>query len=289
MILVTGAAGKTGRYVIQELVEKGARIRALVHHREYIERVEEIGAFEVIHGDLSDQRTVDQAVEGVRAIYHIPPNVHPDEVAIGQTVISAAQSAEIEHFVYHSVLHPHVESMPHHWQKMRVEEQLFSCGLAFTIMQPAAYMQNILAQWDTLIGDGVYRVPYPLEARSSLVDLKDVAEAARLVLTEDGHEGATYELTGTTPMSQIEIAQTLSEVLGREVTAERTPIDVWKRGALDAGLGTYAIETLTQMFLNYGHHDFVGNPQILSWLLERPPTTLAAVIKRERRRREKEN
>ncbi|MES0343725.1 MAG: NmrA family NAD(P)-binding protein, partial [Anaerolineales bacterium] len=126
MILVTGAAGKTGRYVIRELVEKGARIRALVHHREYIERVEEIGVVEVVHGDLCDRRTMDQAVEGIRAVYHIPPNVHPDEVAIGKTVISAAQSAEVEHFVYHSVVHPHIEAMPHHWQKMRVEEQLFS-------------------------------------------------------------------------------------------------------------------------------------------------------------------
>ena len=289
MILVTGAAGKTGRYVIRELVEKGARIRALVHHKEYIERVEEIGAVEVVHGDLRDRRTMDQAVEGIRAIYHIPPNVHPDEVAIGKTVISASQSAEIEHFVYHSVVHPHIEAMPHHWQKMRVEEQLFSCGLAFTILQPAAYMQNILAQWDTLIGDGCYRAPYPLETQLSLVDLKDVAEVARLVLTEDGHSGATYELIGTKPMSQVEVAQILSDGLGREVTAERTPIEVWEQGALDVGLGKYAIETLMQMFLYYEHHDFVGSPQILSRLLGRPPTTLAEVIEREYLRRENEN
>ena len=289
MILVTGAAGKTGRYVIQELVGKGARVRALVHHKEYIERVEEIGAVEVVHGDLRDRRTMDKAVEGIRAVYHIPPNVHPDEVAIGQTVISAAQSAEIEHLVYHSVVHPHIEAMPHHWQKMRVEEQLFSCGLAFTILQPAAYMQNILAQWDTMIGDGCYCVPYPLETALSLVDLKDVAEAARLVLTEDGHAGATYELIGTKPISQIDVAQTLSDGLGREVTAERTAIEAWERGARDAGLGTYAIETLTQMFLYYEHHDFVGSPQILSWLLGRPPTTLAEAIERERQRRENDN
>ncbi|MEE8120866.1 MAG: NmrA family NAD(P)-binding protein [Anaerolineales bacterium] len=289
MILVTGAAGKTGRYVIQELVEKGARVRALVHHKEYIERVEEIGAVEVVHGDLRDRRTMDQAVEGIRAVYHIPPNVHPDEVAIGQRVISAAQSAEIEHFVYHSVVHPHIEAMPHHWQKMRVEEQLFSCGLAFTILQPAAYMQNILAQWDTLSGDGCYRVPYPLETQLSLVDLKDVAEVARLVLTEDGHSGATYELIGTKPMSQVEVAQILSDGLGREVTAERTPIEVWEQGALDVGLGTYAIETLMQMFLYYEHNNFVGSPQILSRLLGRPPTTLAEVIEREYPRRENEN
>jgi uncharacterized protein YbjT (DUF2867 family) len=288
MILVTGAAGKTGRYVIRELAGAGARVRALVHHRKYIQQVEKIGAIEVLHGDMGDRQTMDQAVKGVRAVYHIPPNVHPDEVAIGQAVISAAQSAEIERFVYHSVAHPHIEAMPHHWQKMRVEEQLFSCGLTFTILQPAAYMQNILAQWDTLIGEGRYRVPYPLETQLSLVDLKNVAETARLILTEDGHAGATYELTGTKPMSQVEVAQILSDGLDREVIAERTPIDVWEQGAREAGLGTYAIETLTQMFLYYGHHDFVGSSQILSWLLERSPTTLAQVIERERQRRENE-
>ena len=289
MILVTGAAGKTGWYVIQELVENGARIRALVHHKEHILRVKEIGASEVIHGDVRDRQTMDRAIDGMRAVYHIPPNVHPDEVAIGQTVISAAQSAAIEHFVYHSVLHPQIEAMPHHWQKMRVEEKLLSSGLDFTILQPAAYMQNILAQWDALIGDGSYRVPYPIETRLSLVDLKDVAEVARIVLSEDGHAGATYELAGTAPMSQIDIVQRLSDGLGRDVTAERMPIEVWERGARDAGLGTYAIETLIQMFLYYEHHDFVGSPQILSRLLGRPPTTVAEAIERERRGREKDN
>lgn len=289
MILVTGAAGKTGRYVIRELSDHGARVRALVRRREQIQLVEECGAVEVLHGDLLERGTMDQAVLGVRAVFHIPPNVHPDEVAIGQMVIAAAQCADVEHVVYHSVLHPHVEAMPHHWQKMRVEEQLFASGLAFTILQPAAYMQNILAQWDTLIRDGSFRVPYPIETRLSLVDLKDVAEVARLVISEDGHAGAMYELVGTTPMSQIEVAQTLSDVLEREVIAESTSVDDWQQGAREAGLGSYAIETLTQMFLYYGQHDFVGSPQILSRLLERRPTTLVEVIARERMRRAKEN
>ena len=288
MILVTGAAGKTGRQVIRELAEGGARIRALVHRKEQISQVEEIGAVEVVHGDMGDQQTMNQAFRSVQSVYHIPPNVHPGEAAIGQAAISAAQSAGVERFVYHSVLHPHVESMPHHWQKMRVEEQLFSCGLEFTILQPAAYMQNILAQWDTLLRECSYRVPYPAETRLSLVDLNDVAEVARLVLIEDGHAGATYELTGTTPLSQIEVAQILSDVLCREVGTERMPVDVWERSARDAGLGSYAIETLKKMFLYYEHHDFIGSPQILSRLLERSPTTLAQVVERERRTRVQE-
>ena len=61
------------------------------------------------------------------------------------TLAEAARRAGIRHLVYHSVLHPQVEAMPHHWQKMRVEEQLFAAGLPYTILQPAAYMQNVLA------------------------------------------------------------------------------------------------------------------------------------------------
>ncbi len=66
-----------------------------------------------------------------------------------------------------------------------------------TILQPTAYMQNILAGWRSIVEDGIYRVPYPIDTRISLVDLRDVAEAAARVLTEDGHVGATYELVGT--------------------------------------------------------------------------------------------
>ena len=289
MILITGAAGKTGRCVIRELAASGVRVRALVHHEAQRQSVEGIGVAEVLAGDLTDRRIMEKAVLGVRAVYHIPPNVHPDEVTIGKTVIAAAQAAGVEHFVYHSVLHPQIEAMPHHWLKMRVEEHLFSCGLPFTILQPTAYMQNLLAQWDTWVEEGWFRVPYPVETRLSLVDLNDVAEVARRVITEEGHAGATYELVGTLPMSQIEVAGILSAVLERRVNAETTPLDVWKRGAQEAGLGSYAIDTLMKMFDYYDQNDFVGSPQILSRLLERPPTDLLEVIARERRKRENVN
>jgi uncharacterized protein YbjT (DUF2867 family) len=122
--------------------------------------------------------------------------------------------------VYHSVLHPQIEAMPHHWNKMRVEEMLLGSPLDVTILQPAAYMQNILAEWDRMLRSGVYRVPYPVETRLSLVDLDDLAEAAATVLINAGHSGATYELVGTPPISQIEIAETFGKALGRPVRAE---------------------------------------------------------------------
>jgi len=280
MILVTGAAGKTGRAVIQSLVAKRVAVRALVHRPAQVRLVEEIGAREVVVGDMRLQATMDQAAQGVRAVYHICPNVSPDEVAIGQVAIMAARSAGVEHFVYHSVLRPQIEAMPHHWRKLRVEEQLFESGLPCTILQPAAYMQNVLAHWDQIMEQGVYPVPYAVETRLGMVDLEDVAEAATVVLTEPGHAGAVYELAGAEVLSQAEVATILGQQLGRPVRAEAVPLEMWERRARESGLGDYQVETLVKMFRYYERYGFWGNPRVLGWLLGRPPTTFAAFIKR---------
>lgn len=280
MILITGAAGKTGRAVIRALVSRGQPVRALVRRPEQAQPVQALGVRQVVTGDLCDPAAVEQAARGSRAIYHICPNMHPDEAAIGQIVIAAARSAGVQHFVYHSVLHPQVEAMPHHWLKMRVEEQLFESGLSCTILQPAAYHQNVLAQWNSIVWDGIYPVPYRIETRLGTVDLDDVAEAAAIVLTEPGHAGATYELAGAEALSQIEVASVLANCLGRPVRAETVPIETWEQRARASGLGSYQIETLIEMFRYYEQHGFWGNPRVLGWLLGRPSTTFAAFCRR---------
>jgi uncharacterized protein YbjT (DUF2867 family) len=282
MILVTGAAGKTGRAVIRALTAKGEAVRALLHRPEQVQLVEEVGAREVVVGDMRVQATMDQAAQGVRVVYHICPNVSPDEVNIGQVAIGAARSAGVEHFVYHSVLHPQIEAMPHHWQKLRVEEQLFESGLCYTILQPTAYMQNVLAHWDQIMEQGVYPVPYAVETRLGMVDLEDVAEAASVVLTEPGQAGAVYELAGAEVLSQVEVAAILGQQLGRPVRAEVVPLEIWERRARESGLGDYQVEALVKMFRYYERYGFWGNPRVLSWLLGRPPTTFAAFVERSR-------
>ena len=280
MILITGAAGKTGRAIIQALSKRGETVRALVHRADQVASLKALGVDDVIIGDVRDQANMDHAVHDVRAIYHIAPNVSPDEVTIGKSIITAAQSADVERFVFHSVLHPQIEAMPHHWQKMRVEELLFESGLPFTILQPAAYMQNVLASWNQIIENGRYRVPYSTETRLSLVDLEDVAEAAALVLSGPGYGGATIELVGTLAMSQAAIAQTLADQLQRPVEAEVMSLEEWERVARSSGLGDYQVLTLMKMFCYYESHGFIGNPNALSCLLGRQPTSFAEFIKR---------
>ena len=271
MILITGSAGKTGQAVIQALVERGTAVRAFVYRHEQTALVKELGVQEVAVGDMRDAAVFRQATHGVRAIYHICPNISPDEVAIGRTAIAAASAAGVQHFVYHSVLHPQTEAMPHHWHKLRVEEMLLESGLNYTILQPAAYMQNVLAGWTTIVEQGVYQVPYPVKTRLGMVNLEDVATVAAIVLTEQGHVGATYELAGPEALTQTEVAAILSQVLGRSVRAEQMPLAVWTQQAQAAGLGAYQVETLVKMFRYYEQYNFWGNPRVLGWLLNRPP------------------
>ena len=285
MILVTGAAGKTGRAVIRALGAKGEPVRAFVHRPQQVRVVKDLGVREPVLGDMCLQAVMNDAARGVQAVYHIPPNMSPDEVAIGQTIIRAARSAGVDRFVYHSVLHPQTEAMPHHWQKLRVEERLFESGLPFTILQPAAYMQNVLAHWDQIVEVGLYPVPYAAETRLGMVDLEDVAAAAAIVLTEPGHLGATYELAGPETLSQLEVVAVLAQQLGRPVRAKVLSRNVWERQARASGLGDYQLETLGRMFRYYEHYGFWGNPRVLGWLLGRDPTSFAAFVARTARER----
>lgn len=280
MITVTGAAGKTGRAVIRALAQRGQPVRALVRRPTQQQAVRAEGAAETVVGDMADPSALGQAVEGATALYHICPNVHPDEVAIGRAAIDAAREAKLAHMVYHSVLHPQAGAMPHHWHKLRVEEMLVAAGIPFTILQPAAYMQNLLPHWRQISADGILANPYPPEAQLSLVDLEDVAEAAAVVLTQPGHTGAIYELCGTGPKSQHEVAGILANVLGLPVRAEMTPVAEWERTAVAAGLNAYAVQTLMQMFVYYAEHGLMGNSNVLRWLLGRQPTTLTGFARR---------
>ncbi len=275
MILVTGAGGKTGRAVVSAAARRGCEVRALVRRPGQAGALVQLGAREPIVGDLARTEDLQRACRGVDAVYHICPNLHPDEVLLAQLLLREARSAGVRTFVYHSVLHPQTREMPHHRQKLHVEELLFESSLEYTILQPAAYMQNLLAGRDEILERGVYRVPYALETRLGMVDLGDVAEAAARVLTEPGHAFATYELAGPEVLDQREVARQISEAIGRPVRAERIGRRQWAKRARDSGLGCYPVATLLRMFEYYERHGFYGNPRVLALLLGRPPTSFA--------------
>ncbi len=279
MILLTGASGKTGKAILTALKQRGSSVRVLVRSNEQAVELSTLGAAEAVIGDLRDRASLVKAVKGCERVYYICPNVTPDEVQIGKTLLEIAKNENIQRFVYHSVLHPQIEAMPHHWQKLRMEEMLFESGLDFTILQPCAYMQNIPASWKTITETGIYPVPYAVAARISIVDLMDVAAAAALVLSDAGYENAIYELAGPQPLSQDEVAATLSKILGRSVIAKVIERKAWAENARAGGNSEYQVNTLLMMFEYYEKHGLIGNSDALSRLLNRPATTFEAFVK----------
>ncbi|MBM4236387.1 MAG: hypothetical protein FJ152_07955 [Firmicutes bacterium] len=280
MILLTGAAGKTGRAVLQALAKREAVVRVFVRHRDQASDLLEVGATEALLGDFAMPDALHTAMKDVSSIYHICPNMHPSEVEIGRSIIKIAAEAGVKHFVYHSVLHPQTEKMPHHWNKMRVEELLFESGLEFTILQPAPYMQNILAFREAILKEGIYRAPYPAVTALSLIDLQDLSEAAAIVLTGEGHANAVYELVGTEALSQEALVSILTVAKGSLVRYAEIAIDEWRLNAAESGLGDYAMETLIQMFDYYAAYGLRGSTNQLRWLLGCEPTSFLEFTKR---------
>ena len=277
MILITGPGGKTGRILVKAL-SKTESICVFIHREEHVSVLKSLGAEKVIVGDIQDESAIRSTMQDMWSIYHICPNMNPDEVEIGKLAIDEARKAGVEHFVYHSVLHPQTEKMNHHWQKLRVEELIFESELPFTILQPAPYMQNLLAGWKSIVEDGMLRVPYSINSKFSFVDLEDVAEAAKIVLTEPNHINATYELVGTVPLSYSDVAEILSHVLKRDVHAEKVEIRGWR---LRAGrMSEYAVENLVKMFEYYDQFGLIGNSNILRWLFHREPRSLDSFVER---------
>jgi NAD(P)H dehydrogenase (quinone) len=166
LIAALGGRGKTGRAVIAALESRGTAT--------------------VVIG-RAEWRDLSTAVAGCEAAYLIAPNLHPDEPAYVAEALAALAQAGVVRVVYHSVASPYAPDMPHHLGKAVSEDLVRRSGLAWTILQPGAYVQNLDLS-------GPIEVPYDVDAVFGFADLADVAEVAALVLTKDGHVGATYEL-----------------------------------------------------------------------------------------------
>jgi uncharacterized protein YbjT (DUF2867 family) len=278
MILVTGAAGKTGKAVIRALSERGVKARAWVHRPEQEEEVLAKGANEVIHGDMLDGETIRNALDGINVIYLICPNVHPYEFRIGQAIISEAMKAGLKRIVYHSVMYPRIKEMPHHWEKFRVEKELIKSGISFSIIQPASYMQNIIPYWSSIQNQGEYKVPYSVDSLFSPVDLENAAYVAAKLLIQDEYTNRVYQLAGPEQLTSKQMAELACNYLGRRVVAIQQDIGEWRVEAKQRPLSPYATDALEKMFVYYDKHGFFGSSHHHEFNLEKKPRTFAQFL-----------
>jgi uncharacterized protein YbjT (DUF2867 family) len=280
MILLTAANGRTGRAVLNALVRRDASVRAFVRGPDQAGSLLGAGATEVVVGDLGDDDAVTRAADGCARTLHIGPPMHPDEVAITDRVLAASRRAGVDRFVYYSVMHPFRREVRHHALKLEATEHVVESGLPYTVLEPCRYMQHLEPIWGRVVGEGVHAMPFSTEARFSVVDLFDLVEVAAGVATENDHAYATYELAGPEPLSQNDMALTLSDVLGRPVRAEQVPLDAMAAAARAKGMTEDRIEQMRIMNAHYDRHGFEGNPHVLVSLLGRPATTFRQYVQR---------
>jgi uncharacterized protein YbjT (DUF2867 family) len=269
VIVVTAAGGQTGAAVVGALWSRGHRVRAVVSGARERPELTALAA-DVVAADLRNPASVEATLEGAEALYVIWPNFDPGEAAGVPALLAAARRAGVGRVVYHSVLRPQIRAMPHHAAKDRVEESLDACGLAWRVLQPCAYADNLDAQLPAAARSGLFRSPWGLTTAQSLVDVRDVADAAVVLLTEDGLDGGTFEAAGPERLTAPRIAELMARRLGREVTA----VDAVPDGPVPPE-SDYAAHCSRRMFDHYRAHGFIGSPRVLEALLGRPARTFA--------------
>lgn len=269
MIVVTAAGGRTGAAVVRALWSRGHRVRAVVSGaRERPELTALAGDIET--ADLRDAAALPRLLAGADALYVIWPNFDPDETTGATALLDAAKRAGVGRVVYHSVLRPQARSMPHHAAKDRVEEALDASGLAWRVLQSCAYADNLDGQLADVATSGRFRSPWGLATGQSLVDVRDVADAAVVLLTGDGLDGGTFEAAGPEPLTAPRIADLMARRLDREVTA----VDAVPDGPVPPA-SDYAAHCSRLMFDHYRAHGFAGSPRVLEALIGRPARTYA--------------
>ncbi|WP_433040863.1 SDR family oxidoreductase [Dactylosporangium sp. CS-033363] len=283
MILVTAANGNQGRLLVPKLLAGGASVRACVRSEASAARLRALGVTEVLVGDLSEPAFVAAAVQGVDKVYHVGPTLHPHERAMGLNLVDAAAAAGVRHFVFSSVLHAVTTALVQHELKRDVEEHLLSSGLEFTILQPANYMLPLKLR--PAFERGVFELSWSLERRQSMVDLDDLTDVARLVLTGGAsHHAATYELVGPGRFTAHELGAVIAQVVGRPIEVREIDADTYLRswvGDANPADVAHELRVLRSITARYSSHDFVGNPNTLTWLLGRPPTTFEQYVRRQ--------
>lgn len=283
MILITSANGNQGKRLVPKLFASGHQVRACVRTQTSAEQLRTLGVQQVLVGDLADPAFIARAMKGVASVYHIGPTLHQDERAMGFAMIDAAKAEGVGHFVFSSVLHAIASDLIQHEVKRDIEEHLLSSGLEYTIVQPANYM--LPSRMKAVFEEGVFRLAWSLDRRQSMVDLEDVTDVVALILSDCArHAAATYELVGPGRFTAHEIGAVASTVLGREVRVERFDVEVFVRerfGNLDPDALQHMLRMNLAIAAHYSKHDFVGNPNVLSFLLGRPATPFDEFVRRE--------
>jgi uncharacterized protein YbjT (DUF2867 family) len=229
MILLTGVTGKTGGAAAQALIDRGVSFRALVRDAGKATAIEAAGA-ELVIGDAADKATVQKALAGIDTAFLTLPNSE-QQLMMEKQFVDCAAEAGVNRLVKQSSM----EAIPEarspipslHWQS---EEYIRGSGLAWTMLKPNFFMQNFLGAGGTIQEQKKFFMPMG-EGTTVMIDCRDIGAVAAEVLTGQGHESQSYEISGPEKLSFYDVADRFSEVLGEKIEYVDMPADAY-RGVL---------------------------------------------------------
>lgn len=251
-ILVTGGTGNVGGAVVTELLKRGAEVRVLARKQPEGDKLP--AGVELAIGDLLDPGSVEQALQGVDKLFLLNA-VATDELTQALIAYGVAKRMGINHVTYLSVFKvDQFRDVPHFASKLAVESALREFGVSYTILRPGYYIQNDLHLKDALVGAGVYPMPIGT-AGIAAADVRDIAEAAAISLTEDGHDGQTYDIVAPATISGPSNAAMWSKLLGREIKYTGHNFDQWEQ-TMRSRMPSWSAYDLRMMFQGYFDRGF---------------------------------
>ena len=244
MILVTGASGNVGGEVLRQLVAAKQPVRAM--YRSQAEAAKAPKGVATAVADFADPASLERALEGIEKVYLVCAPV-PELVKLETNAIEASKKKKIRHLVLNSAMGAGTfdASFPR-WHR-QVEQTLEKSGLAYSIVRPNSFMQNIVNFYaPTIRSEGRFYAAMK-SARNSFIDVRDIAAVIVKLLTTPGHEGKAYELNGPEAVSYSELAARISKIAGRPVQYVDLPPEELGKSMLSTGMPQWMVDALLEL------------------------------------------
>ena len=268
VILITGANGNVGREVVKQALSIGLTIRASFQSPETAAKAP--AGIDGVVMDYTKPETIRPALQGVEKIFLVGPPTH-DLSALEARFIKEVRASGRKHIVKLSALGGHGSIFPSRHRES--EENIEASGLPYTFLRPNGFMQNLVNYNTATIRSVDAFFGCQGNGAVGVIDIRDIAAAAVLVLAASGHEGKSYELTGGEALTNGQIAEKISQVAGRKINYFDLPPADFKKAILSAGTPEWCVEAMLDLQRFYRDGKASRTTDDVERLLARPPIT----------------